>query len=92
MENLPILQDFVPYWGRCPKSAFECALHNPFVSLGELRNDLPIEAGRFEIFPRRKPFQTRYKTKTKIVNQITRQRVFLVLIILQVAQMFSIEV
>ena len=22
-ENLPILQDFVPYWGRCPKST-EC--------------------------------------------------------------------
>ena len=20
MENLPILQDFVPYWGRCPAS------------------------------------------------------------------------
>ena len=22
MENLPILQDFVPYWGRCPKIEF----------------------------------------------------------------------
>ena len=21
MENLPILQDFVPYWGRCPATA-----------------------------------------------------------------------
>ena len=23
MENLPILQDFVPYWGRCPASPHE---------------------------------------------------------------------
>ena len=23
-ENLPILQDFVPYWGRCPKSEKIC--------------------------------------------------------------------
>ena len=22
-ENLPILQDFVPYWGRCPASSYE---------------------------------------------------------------------
>ena len=22
MENLPILQDFVPYWGRYPKTVF----------------------------------------------------------------------
>ena len=22
-ENIPILQDFVPYWGRCPKAKLE---------------------------------------------------------------------
>ena len=40
-ENLPILQDFVPYWGRCPKtgkflSNISCLLFNMKVSPLEL--------------------------------------------------------